>query len=105
MRRNAGMVSAPSLPCLQVEVKYHSTTIHSNYQPVVHCGTVRQACAITLVDREVLRTGDKARVKFRFVCRPEYVTPGARLVFCEGRTKGIGTITATCGPCDSQTCA
>ena len=78
-------------------VLYHSTTIQSNYQPVVHCGTVRQSCAIILVDRDVLRTGDKARVKFRFMYKPEYVKKGLKLIFREGRTKGLGTITDTFG--------
>lgn len=32
------------------------------------------------------------QVKFRFMQRPEYVTPDTRFVFREGRTKGIGVI-------------
>jgi len=79
----------------EIVVLYHSTTIQSNYQPVVHCGTVRQSCAIILVDREVLRTGDKAQVKFRFMYKPEFVKIGTKLIFREGRTKGLGTITGT----------
>jgi len=31
-------------------------------------------------------------VRFRFLQRPEYITPGARFVFREGRTKGIGVV-------------
>jgi hypothetical protein len=31
-------------------------------------------------------------VRFRFLQRPEYVTSGARFVFREGRTKGIGVV-------------
>ncbi len=46
------------------------------------------------MDRERLRSGDRACVRFRFLQRPEYVTPGARFVFREGRTKGIGIIVA-----------
>eukprot|EP01061_Rhynchopus_euleeides_P039830 TRINITY_DN6830_c0_g1_i1.p1 TRINITY_DN6830_c0_g1~~TRINITY_DN6830_c0_g1_i1.p1 ORF type:complete len:654 (+),score=273.43 TRINITY_DN6830_c0_g1_i1:283-2244(+) len=77
----------------EVVVLYHSTTIQSNYQPVVHCRTVRQSAKIELSSQEEqLRTGDKATVRFRFLYRPEYLTVGAKLVFREGRTKGIGTV-------------
>eukprot|EP00659_Diplonema_papillatum_P001193 gene1193-1848_t len=40
-------------------VLYHSTTIKSRYEPVIHCSTVRQSAKITLVDTDLLRTGDK----------------------------------------------
>jgi len=31
-------------------------------------------------------------VAFRFVQRPEYLAPGDRLLFREGRTKGLGIV-------------
>lgn len=34
----------------------------------------------------------RACVRFRFLQRPEYITPGTRFVFREGRTKGIGVV-------------
>ena len=40
------------------------------------------------------RSGDRAHMRFRFLQRPEYLTPGTRFVFREGRTKGIGMICA-----------
>jgi GTPase len=103
IRKGMVLVDAKNKPAAvwefeaEIVVLYHSTTIQSNYQPVVHCGTVRQSCAIILVDRDVLRTGDKARVKFRFMYKPEYVKKGLKLIFREGRTKGLGTITDTFG--------
>lgn len=42
---------------------------------------------------EHLRTGDKAMVRFRFIKNPEYLRPDMRMVFREGRTKAIGTVT------------
>jgi hypothetical protein len=45
-----------------------------------------------LGDKECIRTGDKTRARFRFMYYPEYVKEGARLIFREGRTKGIGMI-------------
>ncbi|KAI8161555.1 GTP-binding protein 1 [Colletotrichum sp. SAR 10_70] len=44
------------------------------------------------VDRPYIRTGDRATVAFRFVQRPEYLAPGDRLLFREGRTKGLGIV-------------
>ena len=41
---------------------------------------------------EHLRTGDKAIVRFRFIKNPEYLRPDMRMVFREGRTKAIGTV-------------
>lgn len=34
----------------------------------------------------------RACVRFRFLQRPEYIIPGTRFVFREGRTKGIGVV-------------
>ncbi|KAI7899038.1 translation protein [Cokeromyces recurvatus] len=80
----------------EVLVLYHSTTIKSKYQAMVHCGAVRQTASIiltTTTEKEVLRTGDRAKVVFEFVKNPEYLTVGTRLIFREGRTKGVGKIT------------
>lgn len=41
---------------------------------------------------EHLRTGDRATVRFRFIKSPEYLRLGMKLVFREGRTKAIGSI-------------
>jgi GTPase len=77
----------------EIVILYHSTTISANYEPVIHSTTVRQSARIMLVDQEVLRTGDRANVKFHFLYRPEFMKVGHRLIFREGRTKGIGTVT------------
>ena len=42
---------------------------------------------------ELLRTGDKAQVRFRFIKNPEYLRIGMRMVFREGRTKAVGNVT------------
>eukprot|EP01126_Amoeba_proteus_P043370 TRINITY_DN4757_c0_g2_i4.p1 TRINITY_DN4757_c0_g2~~TRINITY_DN4757_c0_g2_i4.p1 ORF type:complete len:413 (+),score=52.37 TRINITY_DN4757_c0_g2_i4:404-1642(+) len=78
-----------------VSIMYHTTTIHLNYQPVIQCMTLRQAAKIVKIyDKEVLRTGDRAKVRFRFMFRPEYIKPNTRLIFREGRCKGLGLISA-----------
>eukprot|EP00759_Apiculatamorpha_spiralis_P004447 PhF_6_TR12618/c0_g1_i1/m.19938 len=105
----------------EILVLYHSTTININYQPVVHCRTVRQSAKIVNImvesrDNEdkggpdgvstnkdggaaaelCLRTGDKAIVRFQFLYHAEYVLVGMKMVFREGRTKGIGTVVRVC---------
>ena len=45
------------------------------------------------MSKEHLRTGDKALVRFRFMKNPEYMRINTRLVFREGRTKAVGSVT------------
>lgn len=76
----------------EVLILSHMTTIKTKYQAMLHVGPVSQTCAIIDIDREFIRTGDRAMVAFRFVQRPEYLVPGDRLLFREGRTKGLGRV-------------
>lgn len=76
----------------EVLILSHATTIKTKYQAMLHVGPVSQTCAIIDIDRSYIRTGDKALVAFRFVQRPEYLAPGDRLLFREGRTKGLGIV-------------
>jgi GTPase len=78
----------------EVVILFHSTTIGPRYQAMLHCGVVRQTVSLVSMQSEVLRTGDRALVRFRFMRFPEYLKVGARLLFREGRTKGVGKITA-----------
>lgn len=78
----------------EVLVLYHGTTIREGYEPVLHCETIRQAARVLSIDSPIIRTGDRATIKFRFLYHPEYVKVGARFIFREGRTKGLGRITS-----------
>jgi GTPase len=98
IRKGMVMVS-PSLnpqACWEFEgeilVLHHPTTISSRYQAMVHCGSIRQTASIVKMSKDCLRTGDKAIIHFRFIKHPEYMTPGQRMVFREGRTKAVGNI-------------
>lgn len=53
---------------------------------------MRQTASILSMSREHLRTGDKAIVRFRFIKNPEYLRTDMRMVFREGRTKAVGTV-------------
>ncbi|XP_045564331.1 GTP-binding protein 1 isoform X2 [Salmo salar] len=77
----------------EILVLHHPTTISPRYQAMVHCGSIRQTATILTMNRDCLRTGDKASVHFRFIKTPEYLHTDQRLVFREGRTKAVGTIT------------
>ncbi|RMZ53490.1 hypothetical protein APUTEX25_003312 [Auxenochlorella protothecoides] len=95
-----GMILAdPGLHCsagwefeAEIAVLTHSTTIQTRYQAVIHCEAVRQSAQVVGMDRDRLRSGDRATVRFRFLQHPEYLTPGARFVFREGKTKGVGRV-------------
>lgn len=76
----------------EILVLHHPTTISSRYQAMVHCGSIRQTASILSMSQDCLRTGDKAIVHFRFIKHPEYIRPGQRMVFREGRTKAVGNV-------------
>jgi len=75
-----------------VFILHHPTTIMVNYQAMAHAGPVRQTVMIKSMDKEVLRTADRAGVTFRFIKHPEYLREGLRIIFREGRTKAIGIV-------------
>ena len=78
----------------EVIILHHATTIKPKYQAVVHAGVVRQtAQVVSIQDKELLRTGDRGLVRFRFINSPEYIHLGANILFREGRTRGLGQIT------------
>jgi len=74
-------------------ILHHATTIRHGYQAMIHCGIIRQAAQVKQLSGELLRTGDKSIVTFRFMYHGEYLVPGATLLFREGRTKGLGRVT------------
>ena len=82
----------------EVLILHHPTTIQENYQPVVHARTVRQTARILFMDKPLLRTGDRAMVRFRFMYRPEYLQVGTKVLFTEGKTKAIGSIKELVSP-------
>ena len=78
----------------KITILNHSTTISNNYQPIIHCGLVRQAARINIIDNKSLklRTGDQATVEFTFCYRSEYIEENTTFFFRDGNTKGYGTI-------------
>jgi small GTP-binding protein len=95
-------------------LKGEGTTIRKSYQAYVHILNVRQtafAKSIEIVNKNaaglppshraqsdenqgiVLRPGSRAKVRFEFAQRPEYVRPGMRMLFRDGRVRGVGLVT------------
>ncbi len=44
------------------------------------------------MNKDLMRTGDKGHIKFKFMYRPEYLVKGTTILFREGRTKGLGVV-------------
>ncbi|KAL7271639.1 hypothetical protein RUND412_005582 [Rhizina undulata] len=76
----------------EVLILSHATTIKPKYQAMLHVGPVSQTCKIVDIDKSLMRTGDRATVAFEFCQRPEFLCVGDKLLFREGRTKGLGIV-------------
>jgi len=82
----------------QIHILHSPTTIKEGYQPFVHIEHVRQAVKMLEINKEeistdkLLRGGDKAIVKLEFGTKPEYIKPGMRMIFREGKVKAVGKI-------------
>jgi GTPase len=104
-----------------VYILHQQSTIGVGYAPMVHAGVVRQSASIKSIDitrkrvkkqnkkllapkravddtavecntKNVLRTGDRAKVVFKFLYYGEYLVPGTVILFREGSAKGVGRI-------------
>ena len=75
-----------------VLVLHSQTTMRLNYQPILYARNVRQCVRIVEMNKELLRTGIRARVTFEFMYRSEYIREGTKVLFTEGKTKALGSI-------------
>ncbi|KAF6736950.1 GTP-binding protein 2 [Oryzias melastigma] len=100
LRKGMVMVSPEMDPTIcwmfeaEIVLLFHAKTFHKGFQVTVHIGNVRQTATVeALYGKEELRTGEKAVVLFKFIKHPEYLKVGAKVLFREGATKGIGHVT------------
>uniref|UniRef100_A0A8C9A7A6 GTP-binding protein 2 n=1 Tax=Prolemur simus TaxID=1328070 RepID=A0A8C9A7A6_PROSS len=100
LRKGMVMVSPEMNPTIcsvfeaEIVLLFHATTFRRGFQVTVHVGNVRQTAVVEKIHaKDKLRTGEKAVVRFRFLKHPEYLKVGAKLLFREGVTKGIGHVT------------
>uniref|UniRef100_A0A3Q3X8C3 Tr-type G domain-containing protein n=1 Tax=Mola mola TaxID=94237 RepID=A0A3Q3X8C3_MOLML len=105
LRKGMVMVSPKMNPtiCRQFEAAivllFHAKTFRRGSQVTVHVGNVRQTATVEcLHGKDELRTGERAVVRFRFIKHPEYLRLGAKLLFREGVTKGIGHVARLLSP-------
>ena len=96
----------------------HSTSVRMGYEPVIHISNIKQAAKIIEIrdisrkvivmkkkketerpvpendeqGNPVLRAGDKAHVKFQFCFYPVHFELGSKILFREGRTRGVGVV-------------
>ena len=76
----------------KIKVLHHSSTIRTGYCPLIHCGPIRQAANITLVDNDYIKSNDNAIVKFKFTKHKEFIEKDMILFFRDGNTKGVGEV-------------
>ncbi|MFC4988122.1 GTPBP1 family GTP-binding protein [Saliphagus infecundisoli] len=77
----------------EVMVLNHPTRIGEGYEPVVHVETIGEAAAFSPEGGRLL-PGDTGEATVRFKFRPYLIEEGQTFVFREGRSKGVGTVTA-----------
>lgn len=98
LRRGIKLLSNPRLNWrfkAIIKILHHHTTIRVGYKPFLHCGNISQSCLLEKIiteDKQILRNGDEAMVVFKFCYKPEFIMVGEKLVFREGKTKGVGKI-------------
>ena len=76
----------------KVKLLHHHTMIKCGYQPVLHCDNISQTAVIKKMDREILRLHEEAIIDFEFLYHAEYIETGSKLLFREGKTKGVGEV-------------
>lgn len=76
-----------------VAILVHPTTIKKGYECITHIETIAETTIFEPLDKEYMSAGDTGKVRMRFKYRPYYIHEGQKLIFREGRSKGIGTIT------------
>lgn len=76
-----------------VTILVHPTTIKKGYECITHIETVSETTTFEPLDREYMSAGDTGNVKMRFKYRPYCIKEGQKLVFREGRSKGVGSVT------------
>lgn len=77
----------------EVAILVHPTTIKEGYECITHVETIAETTAFEPLDKEYMSAGDSGNVKMRFKYRPYCIKEGQKIIFREGRSKGIGTIT------------
>ena len=77
----------------RITILHHSTTIKTGYEPIIHCGPIRQPAKLKLLgEKERLKSKDSEIVEFTFKKHPEFIEENMTLFFRDGNTKGVGEV-------------
>jgi elongation factor 1-alpha len=96
-----GMIlCSPEYPALtvrefeaEVAILVHPTTIKKGYECIAHIETIAETMTFEPLDCEYMSAGDTGKIKMKFKYRPCSIRKGQKLIFREGRSKGVGTVT------------
>jgi elongation factor 1-alpha len=96
-----GMIlCSPEYPALtvrefeaEVAILVHPTTIKRGYECIAHIETIAETMTFEPIDNEYMSAGDTGKIKMKFKYRPCCIKEGQKLIFREGRSKGVGTVT------------
>ena len=76
-----------------VAILVHPTTIKEGYECITHIETIAETTCFRPIDHEYLSAGDTGKIRMRFKYRPFAIREGQKLIFREGKSKGVGTVT------------
>jgi GTPase len=77
----------------RVKILHHSNSIETGYCPTIHCGPIKQAASMKLLNNtSYLKTGDSELVSFTFTKNSELIEENMILFFRDGMTKGVGEV-------------
>jgi elongation factor 1-alpha len=98
--RRGMILCSPEYPALsvrefeaEVAILVHPTTIKKGYECIAHIETIAETMTFEPIDSEYMSAGDTGKIKMKFKYRPCSIKEGQKLIFREGRSKGVGTIT------------
>ncbi|PKL74054.1 MAG: GTP-binding protein [Methanobacteriales archaeon HGW-Methanobacteriales-2] len=76
-----------------VAILVHPTTIKDGYECITHIETIAETTCFRPLEQEYLSAGDTGQIRMRFKYRPYAICEGQKLIFREGKSKGVGTVT------------
>eukprot|EP00605_Chrysophyceae_sp_TOSAG23-4_P000987 GSChrysophyteH1.ASY1.ANO1.1087.1 assembled CDS len=114
VRRGQVIMESAPIAVMRFQAKINiiysqSTTIKVGYTPFLHILMVRQSASNSDGDASkeeekegILRPGDMSVITFRFAHRAEYIRENMRIMFRDGKVKGVGVITCTLDELDAS---
>jgi elongation factor 1-alpha len=75
-----------------VSILVHPTTIREGYECITHIETISDTTVFQPLDKEYLSAGDTGKIRLKFKHRPYAIREGQKLIFREGRSKGVGKV-------------